>query len=321
MLAETLTALLARDDGVRDNCLKNTGTFDAELIECGVFLDATVGGGGHAEAILKKTAPAGRLIGIDWDTEAIAASKERLEGFGTRVDIIKGNFADVDKLLSAQGIEALDGALLDLGVSSPQLLNPERGFSFLHEAPLDMRMSREDARISAQEIVQSFTPQRLAEIIKDYGEERMAKAIAKAICRQRSQFPIVTTTQLANIIAAVVRRHGRLHPATRTFQALRIAVNAELTNLSSVIPKLVSLLKKGARMVIISFHSLEDRIVKRAFQELASSGEPPYGFPVGVCPKQPLLKIITKKPLTPSTQEMSENPAARSAKLRVAERI
>jgi len=303
LLDEALTALIYKDT------------------KGGVFLDGTIGGGGHAEAILTKIAPAGKLLGLDLDDEAIVASRERLKNFAPYLDIMRGNFAAVDELLNKKGITALDGALLDLGVSTHQLASAHRGFSFLHEAPLDMRMAGQQGGITAGDIIQTSKWEELARIIRDYGEEKMAKAIAKAICKRCAIAPILTTTQLASIVAGISKRHSGIHPATKTFQALRIAVNNELENLRVFIPKIVPFLNKGARLAIISFHSLEDRIVKRTFQDLASNCECPRGIPVCVCQKQPLLKIITKKPITPSIQEIMENPAARSAKLRVAERI
>ncbi|MCF8054239.1 MAG: 16S rRNA (cytosine(1402)-N(4))-methyltransferase RsmH [Deltaproteobacteria bacterium] len=296
-----------------------------DLLQCGagkIFVDGTVGGGGHAEAILERIGTDGHLIGIDFDEEALNASKARLAKFGESVTLVRGNFAAIADILYHRGMEKIDGAIVDLGVSSHQLLSAERGFSFAHEAPLDMRMSRNEGGISAELIVNTFTEARIKSILKEYGEERMAGLIARAICTRRSQAPIVTTVQLAEIVARVVRSRTKgIHPATRTFQALRIAVNQELENIASFIPAIVPLLRRGSRLVVISFHSLEDRIVKHAFASLASSCDCPRGVPVCVCGKVPSLKIITKKPVIPGEQEIRNNHASRSAKLRVAERI
>lgn len=289
----------------------------------GVYVDGTVGGGGHAAAILEATAPDGRLIGIDLDDEALAEAEERLKNFGTRKVLRKGNFADMKIILSDLGVEKVDGILLDLGVSSHQLDTAERGFSFTADAPLDMRMDRTQG-VTAADLVNRLSEQELRKLIRDYGEDVMAGRIAKAVVARRRKAPIMTTRELAGIVSSAVpisMRYGRINPATRTFQALRIAVNDELTNLHRAIRSSTELLKEGGRVVIISFHSLEDRMVKTFFRSWEKGCLCPPDFPRCTCGGEARLRVLTRKPVVPDEAEVTANPRARSAKLRAAERI
>ncbi|MDA8124455.1 MAG: 16S rRNA (cytosine(1402)-N(4))-methyltransferase RsmH [Deltaproteobacteria bacterium] len=288
-----------------------------------LYLDGTVGGGGHAEAILEKTAPDGRLIGIDADAEALEEAEKRLAPFGSRKTLVQGNFADLSEILNAQGIGKVDGILLDLGVSSHQLDTADRGFSFSQEAPLDMRMDGRRGS-GAADLVNTLSETELARIIWEYGEERMAKRIARAICTARTLSPIGTTAELAALVLRAVpptAERRRIHPATRTFQALRIAVNDELGSLQRALAAGVERLTPGGRFSIISFHSLEDRMVKDAFRSGGKGCHCPPDLPVCVCQGKATLKVLTRKPVLPGEAEISENPRARSAKLRTAERI
>jgi 16S rRNA (cytosine1402-N4)-methyltransferase len=289
----------------------------------GVYLDGTVGGGGHAYEILQSSSPDGMLIGIDTDPDAIEEARKRLSPFGDRVVLMKGNFTAMGTILESVGIDKVDGMLLDLGVSSYQLDNAPRGFSFSAEAPLDMRMDRSQGP-SAYDLINTLPREKLEKIIRDYGEEKMARRIARAIVRKRTLSSIRTTADLADIVAKAslkTRFPGRINPATRTFQALRIAVNHELDNLDQALDSGVDLLNTGGRLSVISFHSLEDRIVKNKFSEKEKGCICPPDIPVCVCGRKPTLKIITKKPIVPDKNEISENPRSRSAKLRTAERI
>jgi len=286
-------------------------------------VDGTVGGGGHAEAILENTAPDGILIGIDADSDALGAAEKRLARFGKRAILVKGNFAEMETILATKEIGTVDGILLDLGVSSHQLDTADRGFSFSQDAPLDMRMDKGRAA-SASDLVNALPWQELARIIRDYGEERMAGRIARAIVKERTHSPIRTTTDLAGVVVRALPRdaeHQRIHPATRTFQALRIAVNDELASLRKALADGTERLKPGARFSVISFHSLEDRIVKNAFRNGEKGCTCPPDLPVCACGGKPKLKVVTRKPVTPGDAEISDNPRARSAKLRTAERI
>jgi len=278
----------------------------------GSYLDGTLGGGGHAAAVLEASAPNGRLLGIDADLSALAASGARLAAFGERVTLVHGNFRDIGRLAHAQGFEPIDGLLLDLGVSSHQIDTPERGFSFAADAPLDMRLDPTGGATAA-DLVNDTPESELADMIFRYGEERGSRRVARFISEARRTQPIERTLELAELVTrALGGRHGKIHPATRTFQALRIAVNRELESLESVLPQAVELLAPGGRMAIISFHSLEDRIVKLFFR--TESG---YGGS-----EQPArLQIITKKPIEASEQEARANPRSRSAKLRIAEKL
>ncbi len=288
----------------------------------GMFLDGTVGGAGHSSAIASKLTT-GKLIALDRDDTAIAVATERLSRFGDRAEVVKSNFADMAKVCKDKGIEALDGILLDLGVSSHQLDTPERGFSYMHDAPLDMRMDR-TAPIDAAYIVNNYERNELIRIIRDYGEEKLAVRIADKICKRREEAPIERTGELVEIIRSAYPDGGRSikhHPAMRTFQAIRIEVNGELEIIGRTVKDAVKLLAPGGRLAIITFHSLEDRAVKEAFAELAQGCTCPRDFPICVCGKKPQIKIVSKKPIVSSSEELKDNPRAHSAKLRVAEKL
>ncbi len=289
----------------------------------GVYLDGTAGGGGHSSEIARRLSNDGLLIAIDQDETAVAVVTERLSSFGLRARVVRNNFCELKEVCREQGIEEIDGLLLDLGVSSYQLDTPERGFSYQADAPLDMRMDKRKS-LSAYEVVNTYSQEKLKKILFDYGEERYAPAIASAIVKQREQHPIETTAELSNLIKYAIppaAREGGHHPAKRSFQAIRIEVNAELDVIEPAIRDAVSLLRRGGRIAIITFHSLEDRIVKQTFADLASGCTCPRDFPVCVCGKKPLVKVVTKKPILPSKEELEENPRSRSAKLRVAEKL
>jgi 16S rRNA (cytosine1402-N4)-methyltransferase len=285
----------------------------------GTLVDATVGLGGHAEALLEQHSNV-RLVGIDRDAEALERSRQRLSRFGDRVTLVKGRHESLIEILKQSNIENVSGLLADLGVSSMQLDDAARGFSFRFDGPLDMRMGAEGR--SAADLVNSLDPYELARILRDYGEERMAGGIARAIVKARADAPITTTTRLAEVIRTVKKpRFNEIDPSTLTFQALRIATNEELVGLESFVEDAVSVLESGARVAIISFHSLEDRIVKRAFRRLEGECKCPPNFPVCACGAKALIKVLTGRPLTASEEEESRNPRSRSAKLRVAERV
>jgi len=287
----------------------------------GVYVDGTVGGAGHSYAILKETDAF--LVGIDCDEQALQFAESRLAEFGSRKVLIKGNFADLSKVLEDLNIEKVDGVLLDLGVSSHQLNTAQRGFSFNQQARLDMRMDR-SLKQSAYDIVNSFAQNELENIIKFYGEERMAARIARTISKKRQLSPIETTTELAAIVASCMPaklKWQKIHPATRTFQALRIAVNNELNNIEPAINAAADVLKPGGRLCVISFHSLEDRIVKNEFRALSGVCVCPREIPFCICQREAKLKNITRKALIPAAEEIEANPRARSAKLRVARRV
>ncbi len=292
----------------------------------GIYVDATVGLGGHTAAILEKSAPNGRLIGIDIDETALAIAEQRLHAFKKRFFLIHGNFAQIPSLLEAHSVSGVDGVLLDLGVSSLQLGTPSRGFSFYDAGPLDMRMNSRQS-LSAAQVVNKSRRDELTDIFKCYGEERFAKRIAGGIVEARQKAPITTTRHLAEIIKGSLpphkRRSGgsRIHPATRVFQALRIYVNSELDNLATGLDAAVQLLKPGARLCVITFHSLEDRIVKHQFQRCARACVCPPKAPICICRHNPSLQILTKRPVRPAEVEIQHNPRARSAKLRAAEKI
>lgn len=287
-----------------------------------VYLDGTLGGGGHAALILENS-PGSRLIGVDRDQEALSAARERLAAHAERLNLIHGDFAGVAGQLNTLGISALDGFIFDLGVSSHQLDSKERGFSFQQNAPLDMRMDFSSGETAA-DLVNDLPEAALERIISEYGEERWAKRIASFIARERSESPITTTFRLVDIIKGAVPKakwDERIHPATRTFQALRIAVNHELESLERGMRAALDLLKPGGRGVIISFHSLEDRIVKHIFREYAEGCTCPRQLPVCVCLKVPRVKILTGRPVTATQQEIDSNQRARSAKLRAVEKL
>ncbi len=287
----------------------------------GIYVDGTIGGAGHATEILKHTDAF--LVGIDCDSDALQAAEKKLSQFGSRKVLVKANFADLGSVLAGLKIAKVDGVLLDLGVSSHQLDLAQRGFSFNQEAKLDMRTD-DEIQISAYDIVNSFAQGQLEKIIRSYGEEKMAGRIARTIFQKRQLTPIETTTQLAAIVASSMPakfKWQKIHPATRTFQAIRIAVNNELDNIKPAIIDATRYLKPGGRICVITFHSLEDRLVKNEFRNLAGVCECPKDLPYCVCQKKVELKIITKKAIMPSAAEIENNPRARSAKLRVAERV
>ena len=286
----------------------------------GVYVDATVGAGGHAEAILDRIAPGGRLIGLDRDEVAIAAARSRLGRFGKAALIVRANYAAIREVLAHEGFGRVDGILFDLGASSMQFDDPGRGFSFQVPGPLDMRMDRGQRR-SAADLVNGLPERELADLIWRYGEERFSRRIARAIAGAR---PIQTTSALAEIVARAVPRRSwsrGLHPATRTFQALRIAVNDELLNLENAIPDAAEVLRGAGRLCAITFHSLEDRMIKHPFLRLSRGCTHPPGASASLDDGKPCLRILTKKPVTPSPEEVARNPRARSAKLRAAERV
>ena len=288
----------------------------------GIYADGTLGGGGHASEVAARLTEGGRLIGIDQDADAIAAAGERLKPFGDRVTIVRDNYVNMKQVLADLGIEAVDGICLDLGVSSYQLDTAERGFSYMEDAPLDMRMDRREDRTAA-DLVNECTEQELFRIIRDYGEDRFAKNIAKHIVKARERRPIRTAGELADIIRGAIPMKIQVtggHPAMRTFQALRIALNRELQVLEDSIDEMIGLLNPGGRLCIITFHSLEDRIVKNGFRRNESPCTCPPGFPVCVCGKKSRGTVITKKPILPTKEEAEENPRSRSAKLRIFER-
>ncbi|MGI6177263.1 MAG: 16S rRNA (cytosine(1402)-N(4))-methyltransferase RsmH [Eubacterium sp.] len=300
-------------------CIENLA-----IREDGTYADGTLGGGGHSEEICKRLSPKGTLIGIDKDEDALAAAEQRLRGYACRKIFVHSDYADIRQILAELSINGLDGALLDLGVSSFQLDNPERGFSYMHDAPLDMRMDQSDA-LTARKVVNEYSEKELARIIREYGEERWASRIAHFISEARRKKEIDTTGELVEIIKAAVpasaRREGP-HPAKRTFQAIRIEVNGELDSLSEALGDFIDVLNPGGRLCVISFHSLEDRIVKRAYQEAEKpDGELPKGLPVKGTGTPGKIKRITKKPILPSEEEEETNPRARSAKLRVCEKL
>ncbi len=287
----------------------------------GVYLDGTLGRAGHSLEIVRRL-NAGRLIALDRDETAIEAAKQRLAGYMDRVTLVHSNFSRLGEVLDELGVEKVDGMLFDLGVSSPQLDEAERGFSYQNDAPLDMRMDR-TADYTAKQLVNTASYEELRRILFEYGEERYAPAIAKTICRAREEKEIETTLELAQLIrgampAAALRE--KQHPAKRGFQAIRIAVNDELGELPPMIRAAEEHLKVGGRLAVITFHSLEDRIIKKEMQALAAGCTCPPNFPVCVCGKKPKLKLVTRKPIVSGEKELAENPRARSAKLRVAEK-
>ncbi len=289
----------------------------------GTYVDGTLGGGGHASLVCSKLSKGATFVGIDRDMTAINAASKRLEQFGDMVNIVHSNFSEIKNILKNLGISKIDGAILDLGVSSPQLDTAERGFSYNMDARLDMRMNRDDA-LSAFEVVNGYTESELAKIIFDYGEERFARQIAKAIVTERQKGEIETTFELCDIIKNAVpakMRFADKHPAKRTFQAIRIEVNNELGILKQAIEDFVDVLSPGGVLSVITFHSLEDRIVKQAFAELASGCQCPKDFPVCVCGKSPIAKIINKKPVISGEKELKNNNRAHSAKLRAVKKI
>ena len=288
----------------------------------GIYLDGTLGGAGHSYEIASRLTT-GRLIGLDRDETALAAAGARLAPFAGRVTLVHSNFADLAQVLDSLDIPAVDGMLFDLGVSSPQLDDAERGFSYMQDAPLDMRMDR-TAGLTAYEVVNTWPEAELKRILYTYGEERYAPRIAAAIAARRTERPIATTLELADLIRSAMPAQAlreKQHPAKRSFQAVRIAVNDELGAVERMLASAIDRLNPGGRLAVITFHSLEDRIVKTAFQEAARGCTCPKDFPVCVCGKKPKVKLITRHPIVADEAELAENPRARSAKLRVAEKL
>jgi 16S rRNA (cytosine1402-N4)-methyltransferase len=287
----------------------------------GIYVDGTLGGAGHAFEVCKRLGEDGRFVGIDQDADAIAASTKRLQPFGDKVRIVRSNYSDMAGVLKELGISKVDGITLDLGVSSYQLDNEARGFTYREDAPLDMRMD-DRQEITAETVVNEYTKEQLAQVIAKYGEDKFARNIAKHIVEEREKEPIRTTGRLAEIVDGSIpmkfKKQGG-HPAKRTFQAIRIEVNQELGVLENNIGDMIDLLAPGGRFCIITFHSLEDRIVKNAFRQAQDPCVCPPDFPVCVCGRQSKGKVLTRKPLLPSEQEMTQNPRSKSAKLRVFE--
>lgn len=289
--------------------------------EDGIYVDCTLGGAGHSNEILKRLSSKGRLIGIDQDTNALEAAKEKLKNY-QNVTYVHDNFYNIDAILRELKIDKVDGILMDLGVSSYQLDTAERGFSYMKDAPLDMRMNREKG-FSAYDVVNEYSASELLRIMRDYGEEKFAKRIAQFIVRAREIKPIDTTLELVDIIKAAIpakfQKGG--HPAKRTFQAIRIEVNSELSILDKAVGDSINNLNKEGRLSIITFHSLEDRIIKNKFKDLENPCTCPKEFPICICGKNPIVKVITKKPIEPTDEEKEINSRSKSAKLRVAEKI
>lgn len=288
----------------------------------GIYVDGTAGGAGHSTQIAKRL-DSGRLIAIDQDETAVAVATERLLATGKNTTVVRSNFCEIAKVLKELSIDGIDGLLLDLGVSSYQLDTAERGFSYNADAPLDMRMDNRKA-LSAYDVVNTYSEQELKKILFEYGEERFAPQIAAAIVRAREKKAIESTRELSDLIKYAIpssAREGGHHPAKRSFQAIRIEVNCELDVIEPAIRDAVALLNKGGRVAIITFHSLEDRIVKQTFASLASGCTCPKDFPICVCGNKPKVRVVNKKPILPSKKELDENPRSRSAKLRIAEKI
>ena len=286
----------------------------------GVYIDCTLGGGSHSEGILERLSDKGLLISIDQDSNAIEYSKKRLEKFGPKWKVFKGNFENIDTIAYMAGVDKVDGILMDIGVSSKQLDDPERGFSYRYDVKLDMRMNTEQ-KISAYDVVNTYSEEQLSKIIFEYGEERHARKIAKLIVEERKSSPIEKTSDLIALIKRAYPERASKHPAKKTFQAIRIEVNRELEVLENAMSKAVELLKVGGRLAIITFHSLEDRIVKNKFKDLATACKCPKDIPICVCGGVKKFEIITKKPIIPVDDELKNNNRAHSSKLRILERI
>ena len=288
----------------------------------GIYLDGTLGGAGHSLEICRRLTT-GRLIGVDRDEVALRAAAERLKPFADRVTTVYSNFCEINTILDGLGLDGVDGMLFDLGVSSPQLDDASRGFSYMADAPLDMRMDRGEA-LTASTVVNEWPQEELRRILYEYGEERYAPQIAAAIVRRRQQRPIETTLELVDVIRSAMPPQAlreKQHPAKRSFQAIRIAVNDELASVSRLMHDAIDRLNPGGRLAVITFHSLEDRIVKNAMQAAAKGCTCPPEFPVCICGKKPKVRVLTRKPIVSGAQELAENPRARSAKLRVAEKL
>ena len=286
----------------------------------GIYIDCTLGGGSHSEGILERLSDKGLLISIDQDTNAIEYSKKRLEKFGSKWKVFKGNFENIDTIAYMAGVDKVDGILMDIGVSSKQLDDPKRGFSYRYDVKLDMRMNTEQ-KISAYDVVNTYSEEQLSKIIFEYGEERHARKIAKLIVEERKPSPIEKTSDLIALIRRAYPERASKHPAKKTFQAIRIEVNRELEVLENAMSKAVELLKVGGRLAIITFHSLEDRIVKNKFKDLATACKCPKDIPICVCGGVKKFEIITKKPIIPIDDELKNNNRAHSSKLRILERI
>lgn len=289
----------------------------------GIYVDCTTGGGGHSLEIAKRLTDGGRLIAIDRDEDALRAAGKRLADFADRVTFVHSNYAMLQSVLADLGIPGVDGVLADLGVSSYQLDTAERGFSYMQDAPLDMRMDREQP-LRAYDVVNTYSEEELRRILYDFGEEKFARNIAANIVKKRIERPIETTLELAELVKASMpktAREGGHHPAKRTFQAIRIEVNSELSSIPPALDAAVHALNPGGRIAVITFHSLEDRLVKQKFAALSSGCTCPREFPVCVCGKKSVVRVITKKPVTAGEDELEVNPRSRSAKLRVAEKI
>lgn len=286
----------------------------------GIYIDCTLGGGSHSEGILERLSDKGLLISIDQDTNAIEYSKKRLEKFGSKWKVFKGNFENIDTIAYMAGVDKVDGILMDIGVSSKQLDDPDRGFSYRYDVKLDMRMNT-DQKISAYDVVNTYSEEQISKIIFEYGEERHARKIAKLIVEERKSSPIEKTSDLIALIKRAYPERASKHPAKKTFQAIRIEVNRELEVLENAISKAVELLKVGGRLAIITFHSLEDRIVKNKFKDLATACKCPKDIPICVCGGVKKFEIITKKPIIPIDDELKNNNRAHSSKLRILERI
>ncbi len=289
----------------------------------GIFVDCTAGGGGHSYEIARRLPEGSRLICLDRDDEAIEACTKRLEDYSGKFTIVKSNFVNLGAALDSLGVDKINGVMWDLGVSSHQLDDGERGFSYSKEAPLDMRMDREQSK-TAYDVVNTYSAEELTRILRDYGEEKFASKIARDIVAVREIKPIETTVELADLVSesipAAVRKKEKQNPARRTFQAIRIEVNGELDAIEPSITAAVERLEPGGRLAVITFHSLEDRIVKECFKKLSEGCTCPPEFPVCVCGKKPKINLISKKPILPSPEEENENPRSRSAKLRIAEK-
>ena len=294
-----------------DNLVKNPD---------GIYIDCTLGGGSHSEGILERLSDKGLLISIDQDINAIEYSKKRLEKFGSKWKVFKGNFENIDTIAYMAGVDKVDGILMDIGVSSKQLDDPERGFSYRYDVKLDMRMNTEQ-KISAYDIVNTYSEEQLSKIIFEYGEERHARKIAKLIVEERKSSPIEKTSDLIALIKRAYPERASKHPAKKTFQAIRIEVNRELEVLENAMSKAIELLKVSGRLAIITFHSLEDRIVKNKFKDLATACKCPKDIPICVCGGVKKFEIITKKPIIPIDDELKNNNRAHSSKLRILERI
>jgi 16S rRNA (cytosine1402-N4)-methyltransferase len=311
------------DENIHTPVLLQLVTEFLRIQPAGVYVDCTLGMGGHTEAIAEALGPEGKVIGIDRDEEALELARSRLKRFGSAIEYVHGNFADLETILDERDFRDVDGILMDIGLSSYQLSRPERGFAFSLEGPLDMRMDKR-AALMASDVVNEYSVEELTKIFWRFGEEKFSKRVAAAVVKYREQTKIESTTQLAAVVSGAIPRrfHGKkIHPATRTFQALRIFVNGELDNLSNALFTAIKFLKPGGRLVVIAFHSLEDRIVKQMFRKYVGGCICPPSFPVCRCDNKAIVRILTKRPLTADADEVLRNPRSRSAKMRVCEKI